>query len=773
MKRTRLKTTRLRKAFTLIELLTVMAITSIILTLIIVPVIQSFNLFRQAQALADAQDKGRLLIERISREISDAQSVRAQSGNLVTTINGANVNVPRDSVTVQVPGKNKATTEVSLAHTKIDLILPSQGDPSKKINGAFINPTNGLGDPTLAAARGQISLPLTPGSTYVRYTVALRNPLQNYNNPYDGRLMTRNGTQDNLFVLYRIQFQPFVLRANKATPADTTTIAWRPNLALFQSDDATDRQIINEGLDDPRFLVPNRDASGNIITNDAKAVTISHWLGNNPDNIAVNLLPKAIMQTELSRYDMIQAVLDGAIKTPTPLYDGNSPRLIPLISFQPTRVSNEPADGQVAARQGEETDNAQTIGPEVYRTQNSLWDNAVIRNWPAGWLGSDSTRNQYFVGRIDPAAGTSGNPPGFSIYYYDPAVSLDDYTTGTEVFDLATYVSTVASQQRFPFSAAVRAADARSGWMANADIRNVFTPYVYNAGAGKILASFGIKEVGDPTKPVQAWNPDNLPFVPVGAALSPFTETTTGGNFYDPVYRDSVNTVFNKLWNDYPTLQGDFIERFIDLRLRTGADGTWSPLFPNYIAGNFTGMSKIRIVPGSEEVFGPDALPGPSYGQQIRYTRTTKRPVGPNQYLINYVDQPEPDYTQLGLPSSLLAGFNPQVYNEKNLVSAIIQPRFKKGYIALNADPNLPIPNGPPGSGNGNFFVSYRFQFTGSNTTSNSLSAGNKSDIFAVDYDTRQLIAVLLTIRNYPQSTLPNPQNVTLKATAAVRNYAR
>jgi len=43
----------------------------------------------------------------------------------------------------------------------------------------------------------------------------------------------------------------------------------------------------------------------------------------------------------------------------------------------------------------------------------------------------------------------------------------------------------------------------------------------------------------------------------------------------------------------------------------------------------------------------------------------------------------------------------------------------------------------------------------------------------AVDYDTRQLMEVLLTVRNYAQTTLPNPQYVTLKATATVRNPIR
>jgi hypothetical protein len=48
------------------------------------------------------------------------------------------------------------------------------------------------------------------------------------------------------------------------------------------------------------------------------------------------------------------------------------------------------------------------------------------------------------------------------------------------------------------------------------------------------------------------------------------------------------------------------------------------------------------------------------------------------------------------------------------------------------------------------------------------------TDTFAVDYDSRQLMNVLLTVHNYPQATnVPNPQTVTLKSTANVRNYIR
>ena len=106
------------------------------------------------------------------------------------------------------------------------------------------------------------------------------------------------------------------------------------------------------------------------------------------------------------------------------------------------------------------------------------------------------------------------------------------------------------------------------------------------------------------------------------------------------------------------------------------------------------------------------------------------------------------------------------VYDPTNFVSAVIQPRYKKGYIRLNSDPTLPLPMG-------SIQVDYRFQFNGTQPNPGGINAAS-SDVFAVDYDTRQLMSVLLTIRNYPQTTnIPNPKTVTVKATASLRNVIR
>jgi prepilin-type N-terminal cleavage/methylation domain-containing protein len=92
-----------RSGFTLIELLTVMAISVVLLTIIVVPVFQTFNFTRSAQAFSEAQDRARLVADRISREIGNAAAVRNTQGVVATTLNGNNASVLANSVIVQVP----------------------------------------------------------------------------------------------------------------------------------------------------------------------------------------------------------------------------------------------------------------------------------------------------------------------------------------------------------------------------------------------------------------------------------------------------------------------------------------------------------------------------------------------------------------------------------------------------------------------------------------------------------------------------------------------
>jgi prepilin-type N-terminal cleavage/methylation domain-containing protein len=726
------------KGFTLVELLTVLAIMAIMMTIIIIPVVQSFNLMRAGQFFSDAQNKAAQLVERIGREIGNAAGVRDNAGI-------------RGTLAVLVPGANGAQERILMPYTKLDLFLPAEGEPIRGPSGALINPLTGKEDPTLRAPKGQVVLPVSQGSSLVRYFIARRNPLAVYNNPYDGLLMVRNANQDNLYVLYRAEVQPWVYSRNLGR--------FVVNKQLFY-DFSRDNDPTTSGpwFDDPDFFDAN--------------VPIPAYPNPDPDPIAPdptkqqmiqNWINRATIVTEVSRYDMIQPIFNKANRQVE--YLGNVPRIFSLIQFRPTTVSNEPADAMAAVRLSEEGEGMAAFGPDVFRTKMGAWSNVFVRFWPSGW--QPGLNQPYEVMRADP----NGVAPGLSVYFHDPTLGPDT-TSGTELFDTDEYARSMRDGLPYPFSRAMDAANTRSGWITNPALRSFFRPFYPEVGTGKLIGSFALPEYGNgPVVDPDAPFPDmNVQHMNTGPALTPANDTNLAGGIGDPEYAQangggpgwqtpypgggsSINKNFNKMWADHPELRPN-IHRFIDLRVGTLRDGSPSLLNPDPSLG----FAQTRIVPGTEVVIGPDQNPGPNYGRLVRYTRTTRTP-GPNQYRINYTNLPEPtDYSLIGLPNP------PATYTSTDYVSAVIQPRYKAGYIQLNSDPNVPLPEDDPATATlneGNISVSYRFQMTGS------------GDTVAVDYDTGQLIQVLLTIKNFPQTTIPNPQTVTLKATATIRNILR
>jgi prepilin-type N-terminal cleavage/methylation domain-containing protein len=723
----------IKRAFTLIELLTVIAITAILMTIIVLPIFQSFNLTRAAQAFSDAQDKARILIERIQREINNGAAIRDNSG-----LNG--------SLALRVPvspgGVYGPPVLVTLPFVKLDIVRPAEGEPDASNPGVFRDPYSGKIDPTLKSPKGQTVLPVSQGFTLVRYFIGPRDPFIPYNNTYDGLLMARGGNRDNLFVLYRIEVQPRIW--------DTVDQRYETNLTYFEPD-PTDPNGTVPIIDDRFFFIPDLDRNGNVLAGApliAKQQRVRNWLS------------KAVIQTEVSRYDMIQPLYNKANRQVfhdlrADMSDFSAPalrdrpRLLPLIQFKPTRVSGEPAEGKMVVRLGEEFENAKEAGPDVFTTAFGAWSTTTIRMYPSGWNRANAAFNEYLVARIDPADGH------IKIFAFDPDSGTTDSQGGIAVFDITEYnrvVSNPTAADIGPFNTAVLPA-------ANT-VPNLFMAFLPDSALGKVLASFGIDSVRstDFGTPLPGGAVMNQPVALTGAAFSPLNEPL--GGTWDAT--TNINTRFNRIWNDpaYAALKPSSVHRYIDLRVTNQLDGSASPMDPA------VGFGRAKIVPGTEVVIGPDQTPGPNYGEPVRYTRTTRAP-GPNQYKINYVDLNEPlSYvTTFGQPNP------PAAYTNNDFSSAVLQARFKAGYIQLNSDPNVPLPDG-------NIRIYYRFQFTGGRSTGSSVAInapnnGAPQDAVAVDYDTRQLMSVLLTIRNYPQSNIPNPQTVTLSATAKVRNYLR
>lgn len=779
-----------RAGFTLVELLTVMALTVVLLGIIVVPLIQSFNITRAGQGFADAQNRARILIEQIVKEVGNAAYVRDNTGDA-------------GAVIIDVPASAAAPNtfvRVRLENARLDIVAPAQGDPTPAPGGGLINPDTGKVDPTLRTPKGDINLPVTEGFRLIRYWVGLKepiagtfaNPLPNpYNNPYDGVLVRRSGAVDNLYVMWRAEVD--IRRYNNATSR------WEINPELFDvdGDGTATPQELEVALNDPNFFnfrIPlaqiNNPGSVALASRQRDYNRIRSWQR------------RARVVTEISRYDMIQVVIDRnsrAIQTFVDPIDGiTKPRIVPLVQFTPTRVSGEPMSGLLAVRSGEETDNAAKIGPDIFSADfghvtspfmrirpSSYRDaaNAVVAPWTAyqAWISG----RPYLVGRDRL---TGGVPTGFSQYYFTTGTETID---GTEIFDVSGYLFardydktlplpqdpdnnaiTVTGLFRYPFSWAIDKAIQRAGapnLSTSAAMREDFIPTVLDRKAGKIVASFGIDEVGT-ANPLPAGVDDNRPVAATGDALPPAQDTlVTGGTpsnqrwadvEFNPALSSSrINQRFNVLWNDWDLLAPAFekaqvLRRFVDLRVTPQIDGAPSPLDPRL------GFARARIVPGSDVVIGPDQSPGANYGRPTRYTRVpTAGNVGPNQYYINYVNQSEPNWTQLGFTVDPLI-YDPTYYDDTStawsnrLVSQILQPRYRAGYIEFNSLPGEPLPTGT-------ISVFYRFQFTESN------------DVVEIDYDSRQLMNIALTIRNFPQTTAPNQQNVTVRGQASVRNLLR
>ena len=760
-----------RYAFTLIELITVMAITAILMTIITIPMIETFKATRTAQAYSDAQDKARILTERLSREIGEAVAVRDIEGiggrvSIVSPIPTSGVD--DTGAVVTTPG---GFVKIGMNYTKLDLVLPQhvgQIGPG----GAYIDPTTGKEDPTIHSPKGQVQLPLAPGTTIKRYWIGLRHPFANYNNPYDGLLMAKVGGRDNLFVLYSAEVRPTKMTE---VPLGSGNFIPQVNTDFFDAvPDGTNRNPI---YDDPDFFLATGAATGNPVNNDAKAARIQHWL------------KAAKVETEDTRYDLIQPQYDKGKHLTKMSNTGGvwSPRVTPLVLFRPSHVEGDGADAQVAASLGNEVEGSDRIGSEVFQGQFVMWSNLLVRSYGLNWQPSDP----YQIARKDPI--------DLSIFLVQPGVTgIPDTAagSGTELFDISAYEDAFRKRgydpnSRYPFSVGLDAANVVSGWLSSANpvFRANFMPFSTNSTTGKVIASFNVGEVGNftlnPNTGANLFsnldlNSLNLPQVPAqGTTSSGWTNTDTsftpsndpvlvGGVFSDAPFWDTafnrfnINRVFNKVWadaqavrNGIPSQYGETggAHRFLDLRTIPQGDGTPSPL------GQY---GRAKIVPGSEEVSGPDQNPGSNFGYEVRYHRTNREP-GPNEYRINYADLTPPTaagWAALGLPVP------PAIYDRTSFVSAIIEPRYKAGYVQLCSNPEVPIPAVMRIPGTlidvpGRIRVAYKFQFT------------SPDDVIRTEYDTRQLMQVIMTIRNYPQADIPYPQTVTMKATANVRNFIR
>ncbi len=742
----------MRRAFTLIELLVVMAVSAVLFTIIAIPMVQSFNLTRAGQSFAAAQSQARLISERVQQDISNAAAVRDNSGS-------------RGSLVIRVPGADGVMTESLAPYAKLDLLMPAKGNPLGP-GGPNFNEETGKIDPTIAGPKGDPSLPTLPGTVLVRWFIGLRDPFLDYGNPnVDLRLAggnrwagVSNGI-DNPYVLYRAEVPAYAMGEDTTDwdrDGDAAEVIMRPNWNLFAAD--AEGQPI---WDDPTFFsITDADQAQGAAFVEAKSRRIRAWRG-----LAINQSTDGRVDALVFNYDLGSRLLT---------FVGNVPDYSAAVRMQPTRVASEPASPVNPMGSGLEAANAAKVGPSVYRTAAGSWGRMAARvhlSIPpaaytdaaqagaenAPWHEANSPERRLDMRNV--------NGFGQSLVYVQ---------TGQAVFSIDRYLQARSqSGQPNPPHAFSFATLANASLPA---VRRDFLPIAPDPSRGQVTAAFDIQDVGvDNTVPVASRLPSTQPGSPataipginIGEALPVQSDPSPIGNW--TAWQNAavgINRRFNAIYNQWDNIlaaeglpnvldRSQGARRFIDLRTIPQPDGTLSPLDPA------RGWSRARIVPGSETVIGPDQQPGANFGNYVRYTRSLTRPVGVNEYYINYVHQPEPAWIDFGIT----ANYDPSFYDPNDFFSAVIQSPYRVGYLELNSAPGEPLPNlldsGVGVNTNGRIIVDYDFAFTEPN------------DVVVVDYDTNEVVEVLVTVVNYAPTGGPNPQSITLRASAEARNVLR
>jgi type II secretory pathway pseudopilin PulG len=200
------------KGFTLIEVLTVVGLTAIIMFLVFGPVVHSFNLTRHAEVMVRAQDNARLVLNMVVRDLSNAMYVYDNTNDFV--------NLP-------VIDQNGNPVVVPVKYAKVDMVLPrmrayctSPNHPNnqpREIPRHYVDPTTGKENalfdeatPLCPYDHSRLEIrpvqPLTPDTKVVRYFIGLEDPNKPYANPYLSKLTAAR--DQNLYILYRAEFSP-------------------------------------------------------------------------------------------------------------------------------------------------------------------------------------------------------------------------------------------------------------------------------------------------------------------------------------------------------------------------------------------------------------------------------------------------------------------------------------------------------------------------------------------------------------------------------------
>jgi prepilin-type N-terminal cleavage/methylation domain-containing protein len=213
-----------RRAFTLIEMLVVLAITIILFGLLFGPLNEAFQLTRQGQAMVGAQTETRTAVARVQRDIADAIQVFESTQRPLTiwTYSGWQNRQPAPDATPM---------PIQMYDLMLDLQLPEQEYyipalgkrvPRSRIPGWVVDtlpdPDNPTGPRYPVILRPVV--PTRPDRFRVRYFIGLRDNLRadgSGNHYYTNRFLWPTYTPQglpvgagdaNTYTLYRVSFDP-------------------------------------------------------------------------------------------------------------------------------------------------------------------------------------------------------------------------------------------------------------------------------------------------------------------------------------------------------------------------------------------------------------------------------------------------------------------------------------------------------------------------------------------------------------------------------------
>jgi len=641
---------RTRSAFTLIELLVVIALTTILLTVLFAPLIQAFQFTEQAQATAEAQDAARQTTEELTRELSSAAAVRDTTGNYL-----------------DLPLLNKSGNQI-IAHAYnayIDIIPPRPQQPAKFIDPTIdrnnptvdLNPPSGPSGVTLELGEPGVGLPLSAGSTVVRYFVGLRYPIdplytlgttqyndpQPYTNHYDGLTVSstdshfssyavKNGL-NNTYQLYRANFQPYMLAPGGST--------YQPNTDLFET--KTVNGVSTPIYDDPDFFRIVSPGEPDLAADLSGGTVFTTMTAQQHNDRVYNWfkIAKAVISTK--EIDLVglprrgKSIIFDSQGNPVDAYESNgtTPIVRTTINFAPGLVSNDPlsASNNSDISQGygespeESTDGLLPYVPTLFQSQYGNWQGTpaiTITKTGTNYTGGfdyEQTRTYtatdaavspgYTLGTPDYSGSQGASPTVGDLILADIPANTPN-ATGTPVYDIT---------QGAPI-------DKTAG-----NNPSVYDALLLDMNRGEV--TFAI-----PALPLvagtQSSGPANTYFTVPPAAL-------TGDAFNADVPADSANVIN---LGDFNMLPGT------PLSTPASETGTNTSYVPNAV-----------LVVNSERVVGPDLAPGvlstTPTTDLVQYTRVTGTPTSPDQYSVDYQNNTI-TFDPNAVPSSVQIAFSYQ-----------------------------------------------------------------------------------------------------------------